>query len=591
LLLAALAVFPVVLARSASAVTPAQVPTISTVATRPLVTAPILTKATFTPPPLIKSVTVNPSSHLLGGISSSGHAVIDASVAVGTPVNVTTDCPSTLSIPSGTTVYAGPAGTAVANFQIFPSVVTSPVTCTVRLGVGLAVYATTVVVSPAPTIASYTLSPSSLMSGAAGTATVTLSAPAPAAGADVRIGPGKAGLVTGVPATQVLTVPGGQTSASFQVVASDQLTQADFWNTSATYAGTGKSLAVSIVPGTSAPAGWTPPSITGSSIQAVLGSDTTVTMAVNFSAPAPSWGLPVTFSSNDPAITFSRARIVAGPGTTSTGDFVMIGTVATQHMATITATTGSSTTQQVVTLKPPVPRYVTFDVSDAFPLQTVNGTVRLSGAAPPGGRLVNLSSNNTPMQGTPGNTMLMLPASVTVAAGATTTSFQMWIASISWAADSDWCVWATEDASTKSCVHTHYRVLDPLHGTSFQYATTHAHAHRGENFNVTFMLSTAAPSMGYPIALSIYQPNGGGTDPGQYWYFQTCGGFPTITGPGSVTVPAGQKQVTATFNVDAASNCGLDLLDISTGENRYPNPDWTEWLRVIDPSRIIDNGS
>jgi hypothetical protein len=96
----------------------------------------------------------------------------------------------------------------------------------------------------APVVVDLALSPASVIGGNSSTATVTISEPAPAGGAEVAIY-SSTPTVAGVPASVV--IPEGETSVSFQVVTSPVTATGGVMIT-ATYGGAGASAMLTITP-------------------------------------------------------------------------------------------------------------------------------------------------------------------------------------------------------------------------------------------------------------------------------------------------------------------------------------------------------
>ena len=157
------------------------------------------------------------SQDLIGG--NSGRAsvglVIPAPAGGGT-VSLTTDNPSVIHLPASVTI---PEGNSATSFAIGTSAVTG-------LPTGGNVFATAGGVTKSifvnvsadpnapPLLQSMTITPTSVRGGTNATGTVFLSAPAPAGGISVTLSTSNRAVAT-VPG--IVTVPGGQTSASFTV--------------------------------------------------------------------------------------------------------------------------------------------------------------------------------------------------------------------------------------------------------------------------------------------------------------------------------------------------------------------------------------
>ena len=248
---------------------------------------------------------------------------------------------------------------------------------------------------PPPAVTTLQASPTSVASGGTSTLTVTLSTAAPTGGSIVTLSSNNAALT--VPAS--VTVAAGSTTGTFTATAgSVSATQ------SVTVTATLNGTATTVVT-------VTPPAPAVSTLQASptsVASGGTSTLTVTLSTAAPTGGSVVTLSSNNAALTVPASVTVAAGSTTGTFT-ATAGSVSATQQVTVTATlNGSATT--VVTVTPPAPAVTTLQAS---PTSVASGgtstlTVTLSTAAPTGGSIVTLSSNNA---------ALTVPASVTVAAG------------------------------------------------------------------------------------------------------------------------------------------------------------------------------
>ncbi len=157
-----------------------------------------------------------------------------------------------------------------------------------------------------------------------------------------------------------------------------------------------------------------PPSLVG-------GSPATGTVALT--AAAPSGGATVARSSAASAVTVPAAVTVAQGATTATFA-VATSAVSTATAATLSATYAGVTRTAVITVNPatpppppPLPALSSFTLSRTSVTAgaSVTGTVKLSAAAPVGGAVVTLASTAP--------AVAAVPASVNVAAGATTATF------------------------------------------------------------------------------------------------------------------------------------------------------------------------
>jgi hypothetical protein len=184
----------------------------------------------------------------VGGQAATGKVTLpQAAPAGGALVALSSNQPGAASVPASVQV---PAGATSANFGIttFPSAGTT-VQLSARLGDTILFASLGVTAAPAgPTLASLTLSPTSLVGGASASGTVTLTGAAPAGGANVTLSDNSAAMAT--PAS--VTVPAGATSANFTVTTS-AVSAATTGTVSASYAGTSRSASLTVNPPASSP--------------------------------------------------------------------------------------------------------------------------------------------------------------------------------------------------------------------------------------------------------------------------------------------------------------------------------------------------
>jgi hypothetical protein len=163
----------------------------------------------------------------------------------------------------------------------------------------------------------------------------------------------------------------------------------------------------------SAPAALSGVSVSPSTVTGPNASTGTVTLT----APAPAGGFPVTLNSASSVATVPASVTVAQGNTTAT--FAITTTaVTTSTSASITASAGGVTQTTTLTVTPPPPAAslsaVALNPTSVVGGTSSQGTVTLTGAAPAGGLIVSLSSNNT---------AATVPGSVTVTSGSTAANF------------------------------------------------------------------------------------------------------------------------------------------------------------------------
>jgi trimeric autotransporter adhesin len=159
----------------------------------------------------LSSLTLNPTSVIGGAQSSTGTVTLSGPAPAGGALVTLSSSNGAASVPPSVTV---PAGATSATFPVNTTAVAvlTPVIITGTYGGGSK--SATLTVTPAATLVSLTLNPTSAIGGLeSSTGTVTLNGPAPAGGAQVALSSDN--LAAGVPPS--VTIPAGMTSASFPV--------------------------------------------------------------------------------------------------------------------------------------------------------------------------------------------------------------------------------------------------------------------------------------------------------------------------------------------------------------------------------------
>lgn len=186
------------------------------------------------------------------------------------------------------------------------------------------------------------------------------------------------------------------------------------------------------------------PGVVGLSIadnQVTGGGSTTGT--VTLSSPAPTGGWQVNASSGDAAATTATSTTVSF-GQTTASFFIATTPVAVDTVPTITAARNGTSATATFTVKPP--RLTALSLNDddlEGGFASATGTVTLNGAAPTGGWTIALSRTGT---------AISVPATVTVPAGSTSTTFS--VASNLVPADATSTVTATKVADAFSATLT-----------------------------------------------------------------------------------------------------------------------------------------
>lgn len=190
--------------------------------------------------PLIAGLTMNPTS-IAGGDpsglasppSSTGTVTLSAPAPTGgSTITLTLDNAALASFQPAssltTTTITVNEGATTANFQVYGRVVTGNQTVNVKADYGGNVRIASLQITPWNR--SLVLTPTSVIGGNPSSGTITLNAPAPAAGAVVALSTSRPDLIT-FPSGASVTVPAGQTTATFVIdtngVTADQTATVD----------------------------------------------------------------------------------------------------------------------------------------------------------------------------------------------------------------------------------------------------------------------------------------------------------------------------------------------------------------------------
>lgn len=144
------------------------------------------------------------------------------------------------------------------------------------------------------------------------------------------------------------------------------------------------------------------------------------TGTVTLSGPAPASGAQVALSSSNTTAARVPASVTVAAGATSATFTASTSVVSASTAVTISAAYAGTSKTASLTVQPAAPPAVTLSSLSLNPTSVVGGnsstgTVTLSGPAPTGGAQIALSSSNT--------SVARVPASVSVAAGATSATF------------------------------------------------------------------------------------------------------------------------------------------------------------------------
>ena len=362
----------------------------------------------------LSSLTLNVNS-VSGGQGGVGHVTLTAPAPAGhVLINLSASHPA-LNVPADVTVSSG-GTTGLFAWTANSVAQTTPATITASYGASNV--SANVTVNPATTknlwVTSLALTPTSVPGGSSATATVTLNDTAPSGGATVQL---SAMSPATVPAS--VTVPAGASSTTFNVstTAVSSTTQAKVWALLNTTWG-----AVLTVEGGGSP----PPPSGGTPAAPTLlapASGTSVSLPLTFDwndvANATTYQIHVDDSSSFTTPRTIDSTVTASQLTTSSGltNRTYWWRVRGRNSAG-TAGAWSSTRSFTVQGAASTPTLSALSISPTSVTggsANAQGTATLSAAAPSGGTVVTLSSNNT--------NAATVPASITIAAGATSGTF------------------------------------------------------------------------------------------------------------------------------------------------------------------------
>ena len=288
-------------------------------------------------PLILDAVTVSPST-VNGGASATVNLVLSTAAPAGGATVTLSSTSTVFPVPSSLVI---PAGQSSGSLQVQASTNvpnSTTVTVTAAYNGSSQDASITVTVSP-PALASIAISPSAVNSGASATVTIALTVAAPTGGVAVALSSTNAAAFS-VPSSFV--VPAGQSSGSFQVLASN-VGGSTTVTVNAAYNGTTRTASVTV---TNPPPALASIEIDPSSFNS--GSSATVTIALT--AAAPLGGVVVALSSNNVAA-FSVPSSFFVPARQSSGSFqVLASNVGASTTVTVTATYSGTSMVALVTV-------------------------------------------------------------------------------------------------------------------------------------------------------------------------------------------------------------------------------------------------
>lgn len=442
-------------------------------------------------------------------------------------VTLSSNNTSVATVPASVTVAAGASTATFTVTTIAPATAASATLSATYSGV---TKTAVLQVQPlAPT--SVQLSPATVAGTAPSTGTVTLNGPAPSTPATVVTLSSNNTAVATVPAS--VTVPVGATTATFTVTTFNPAAATDV-TISAARSGTTQSATLTVVPSILTSVALSPTTV-------VAGADSTGT--ITLSAAPPTGGAVIALSSNNASAVSMPATVTILPPSQSATFTLKSYPRTTGTSVTVTATYRSVARTAILTIQAADLSAVALSPTSVNGGAPSTGTVTLTGPAPPGGLVINLSSNNT--------AVATVPASVTVPEQSTTAGFT--VTTFAVASDTSVVITATKGATNRTATLTVRNVLSlSLSPTSVVGGQS--------NSTGTVTLGAPAPVGGAVVTLASDNTS-------------------AATVPSSVTVLAGATQ--ATFTVTSIAVPSTQSAGISATYNGVTR---TSTLQVSYPA-------
>ncbi len=435
-----------------------------------------LTTITFASP--LTSLTVSPTS-ICGGETFTATVTLQSPA----PFNGANVSVSGSNGQFSGSVYIYPGQTTGSDiFYTNAVAVTTPITAT-------ASYNNTTATAPLTlmptTLTTLTLSPTSVLGGDAARGSVTLSCPVALlnSGGETVTLTSSNPAVASVPAS--VSLASGATTATFPITTSAVQTSTPVTIT-ASFTLSGQSAVSQTLTATLTVTPFTVATLTLAPTALCGGLTSTATVTLNGLAPV--GGKVVTLTSSNPAVTSIPATVTVPAGQSSAKATITTQPVTTNTPVTISAAVGSTLVQSAtLTVQPMEVSTVMLNPTTVQGGDASQGTVTLNCAAPTGGSVVTLSTNNS--------AIAAVPAAVTVAAGTTTATFPVSTSAVTGDAA------VTVSAALGSTpAQSAALTVQPLAVLSLTLSPTSVAG--GGSVIATITLNGPAPASGSPVTLS-----------------------------------------------------------------------------------------
>lgn len=346
----------------------------------------------------LNTLSLNPSS-VLGGTSSTGTLSLNGPAPSGGAVILLSTNNAAVALPPATVTIASGATSATFTIRSFPVAVDTVATVSAQYGTAVQAVNLTVI---AATLASGSLSPSSVRGGTTATGTVALNGPAPAGGALVGLASSNPSIAY-APAS--IAIAAGSTSVSFTITTFPVATNASVV-ISAAYNGASRTASLTVLAPTFSGFSLSPSSVLG-------GGTSTGTVTLN--GPAPASGVTVALRSSNTTMATVPVSATVPANATSVTFLVTTFPVASNSSVTISGTSGTTTRSATLNITAATLSAISLNPTSVHGGNTSTGTLTLNGPAPASGSVVTLSSSNT--------LLARVPSRVTIPSGRTTVSF------------------------------------------------------------------------------------------------------------------------------------------------------------------------
>jgi len=352
-------------------------------------------------PAALASLKIAPVS-VVGSVAATGNTITLTSVAPGGGVTVQLTSSDPSAIPPATVLV--PAGQSISPAFVIPTTMVSSATSAIITATYGGISKTdTLVVNPLG-VSTLTLAPATISGGVSSNSNrVKLNAPALPSGAIVSL---SSDTPTIVSLQASVTIAAGSTTSPDFSIATAPVTTRTAVTITATYNSVSVQSVLTVNPASLSAIKVSPASLVGT---------VAATATLTVSGLAPSGGTTIQLTSSDPAATPPATVVIPAGQSTSSAFPIPTAMVPVTTSVTITATYSGISKTDTLLINPMAVSALTLSPA------TVQGgassksdRVKLNAPAPPVGAVVTLSSD------TPG--VVTLPASITVAAGATTSA-------------------------------------------------------------------------------------------------------------------------------------------------------------------------